>query len=198
MLGDKHFQLALIVVGFETTQHLLGILSKEDYIFDCSQKDLKVSTCISLQQNQDFFQNTSVGNISLYTLSLYSPAGYIQLLFQISTLIRFLPHKPRESSTHQQFALLLNPSFADRSCLKQRLDPFLVLGVTARIPPSPLPLKKTHLPSILVYPPGMQESCFYIHGQYDSEQRYKYRISCKCPIKSFEFLSLFCWIINTG
>lgn len=125
MLGDKHFQLALIVVGFETTQHLLGILSKEDYIFDCSQKDLKVSTCISLQQNQDFFQNTSVGNISLYTLSLYSPAGYIQLLFQISTLIRFLPHKPRESSTHQQFALLLNPSFADRSCLKQRLDPFL-------------------------------------------------------------------------
>lgn len=43
----------------------------------------------------------------------------------------------------------------------------------------------------------MQESCIYLHGQYDSEQRYKYRISRKCRIKSFEFLSLFCWIINT-
>lgn len=123
----KHFKLALIVVGFETAQHLLTIWSRKRglYFWLQLQSLSGFYLCFSIAKSGYFLYNILAGNISLNTLLLYLPTRCIKLLSQIGLLIHFFsPHKPHESPMYQQFASFLNPSFLDRPHPELCLDPF--------------------------------------------------------------------------
>lgn len=87
----KHLKLALIVVGFETAQHLLGILSRKRGLYFWLQlQSLRgFYLCFSIAKSGYFLYSTLMGNISLNTLLLYLPTRCVKLLFQIGLLIHF-------------------------------------------------------------------------------------------------------------
>lgn len=87
----KHLKLALIVVGFETAQHLLGILSRNRglYFWLQLQSLSGFYLCFSIAKSGYFLYSTLMGNISLNTLLLYRPTRCIKPLFQIGLLIHF-------------------------------------------------------------------------------------------------------------
>lgn len=86
----KQFKLALIVVGFETAQHLLAILSRKRglYFWLQLQSIRRFYLCFSIAKSGYFLYNTLTGNISLNTL-LYLSTRCIKLLSQIGLLINF-------------------------------------------------------------------------------------------------------------